>query len=74
MPPALGTFGDRVRTARLDLGITRAQLAARIHATPGTLYSWEIGRSRPLRTSRAYGRLAEALQTSVDWLTTGREP
>ena len=74
VPPALGTFGDRVRTLRLDLGLTRAQLAARINATPGTLYSWEIGRSRPLLKSVAVKRLADALQTTVDWLTTGREP
>lgn len=71
VPPALATFGDRVRTRRLDLGLTRRELAERIGSSQVALYQWEIGRNRPLRTSGAVERLAEALQTSVDFLTKG---
>ena len=70
VPPALGTFGDRVRTLRLDLGLTRAQLARGINASTDAVYSWETGRAHP--RPDALPRLAEALQTTVEALAGER--
>ena len=70
MSEAPATFGARVRQVREDLGLTRGELAERINATPTALYHWELGRSHPHHD--VYPRLASALQTTIDYLMTGR--
>lgn len=64
------TFGARVRQVREDQGLTRDQLAERVGASPMAIYHWEIGRTHPHHD--AYPRLASALQTTIDYLMTGR--
>lgn len=69
-PPSPATFGQRVRQVREDQGLTRDQLAERVGASPMAIYHWEIGRTHPHHD--AYPRLASALQTTIDYLMTGR--
>ena len=52
-------FGDDAGSAR-----------ERVGASPMAIYHWEIGRTHPHHD--AYPRLAEALQTTIDYLMTGR--
>ena len=54
------TFADQIRAARLKLGFTQAELAARLTVTVQTVSNWECGRVTPwprkqveiLRTAR----------------------
>ena len=69
MTPA-ATFGQRVRALREDHGLSRKELAERIHASPMAIYAWERGRTHPYHD--VYPRLAGALQTTVNYLMTGR--
>lgn len=67
---APATFGERVRQLREDQGLTRGELAERINTTGAAIYQWEIGRTHPHHDT--YPRLASALQTTIDYLMTGR--
>jgi transcriptional regulator with XRE-family HTH domain len=64
------TFGARVRQCREDLGLTRGELAERIHVTTTALAQWEVDRTHPYHD--IYPRLATALQCTIDYLMTGR--
>jgi transcriptional regulator with XRE-family HTH domain len=61
------TFGSRVRLVRRALGLTQAQLAARIGVAEATVRSWETDRAHP--QPRWLRRLAKALGVSVEDLT-----
>lgn len=63
------SFAERVRGRRLELGLTRAALAAAAGIATDTLVNVERAHHEP----KAYtlGRLADALQTTMDALWYG---
>lgn len=64
------TLGERVKTRRLQLGLSQVELAKRAKCTQGTIGNLEKEiRKQP----RDLLRLAAALECSPDWLSTGRE-
>lgn len=42
-------LGQKLRSARDALGLSRSDVARKIGVTPQTIYLWETGRSQPLR-------------------------
>ncbi|MBV9168683.1 MAG: tetratricopeptide repeat protein [Chloroflexi bacterium] len=53
------TFGrEQLRARRAALGLTQAQLAARLGVAANTFARWERGEIRPLNPDRVWGRLA----------------
>ena len=56
--------GHRLRTLRREAGISRTALAAAICRSSHSIYLWERGTVTP--RADALGRLADALQCSVD--------
>jgi transcriptional regulator with XRE-family HTH domain len=60
--------GDRLRSVRLDVGLTAAQLAERIGRDVTAVYAFENGRSWP--RADVIGRLADELGVGVDDLFT----
>ena len=59
-------FKDRLREARLNQGLTQAQLAQRIGVVNSTIASYETGRSDP--DMRRLVLLVAALRVDVDYL------
>lgn len=43
------TLGQKLRTARDALGLSRSEVARKIGVSMQTIYLWETGRSQPLR-------------------------
>ena len=63
MHPAVGSAGLAVRTARLDNGLTLAQLADRIGSTKSILSKIERGAATP--NVRTLERIADALDADL---------
>lgn len=59
-------FGERLRKARIEAGLTRQQLGAEINLSPNGFGQYETGRREPSITSLL--RLSRKLNVSVDWL------
>lgn len=57
------TFGERLRTVRLEAGKTQDQVAKYLHVTRQTISSWENGRTQPNFTMLQ--QLAEAIGVDV---------
>lgn len=65
----LAGFGERVRTARLRIGLTQEQLGDLCGTDGGTVSRWELGKGYPQAPQLA--RLAHALGESIDHLVLG---
>lgn len=64
----IATLGDRLKSRRLELGLTQLELATKAGVTKSAISNLETNvRSSP----RALVRLAQALGTSVEWLSSG---
>lgn len=63
LPPPGRFDADKLREARIDLGITQADLAKRIGVDPGVVNSWEVRGARPSVPN--LGRVASALGLTV---------
>ncbi len=63
------TFGDRIVSARENLGLTHNQLANRLGIKSETLAKWEEDRSEP--RANKLQMLAGVLNVSMIWLMTG---
>jgi phage repressor protein C with HTH and peptisase S24 domain len=63
------TIGQRVKRLRAGLHLTQAQVAKRANLSQVTISDIETGRNR---ASRDLPALAEALETTSDYLATGR--
>lgn len=61
--------GGRVRQLRIAFGWTQAELARRIGVTENAVTQYETGRAMPKPVNLQ--RVAEAFETSVEWLMTG---
>lgn len=59
-----------MREARLKKGLTMKQLAEMAAVTAGGVAHLEAGR-REYPSAETLGRLADALEVSIDWLVTG---
>lgn len=46
-PKELNSWGDRIRTRRLDLGLRQSDVAKRIGVALVTLVSWENNKAKP---------------------------
>jgi transcriptional regulator with XRE-family HTH domain len=65
------TIGDRIRLRRAVLGITEDELAHRMEVSRSAVNQWEQGGTTPRQ--KKMDRLAQALDTDVLFLWTGRE-
>lgn len=61
------TLGDRIRRAREDAGLNKAELARRIGVKHPNIGYWEHGQVATMRAENAV-RLADACGVSLDWL------
>ena len=64
------TLGKRIAKFRKDLGLTQDQLAEKIGITAQAVSKWENDLSAPDAANLI--RLADLLDTDIDFLTTGR--
>lgn len=69
LSPARGNFAGLLRSARLDRGLTQAQLAAAVDRTQRVISRWEQGRIRAI-SSAELGKLARAL--NLEWQELSR--
>jgi transcriptional regulator with XRE-family HTH domain len=63
LPPPGRFDAEKLRQARIALGITQAELAKRIGVDPGVVNSWEVRGARPSVPN--LGRVASALGLAV---------
>lgn len=61
----MGFRPSRIRTRRVELGLTQAELATAVHVSQKQISNWETG-THP--TSGYFIRLAKALECSADYL------
>lgn len=66
------TFGEKVKNARTNLGLTQEELAKKIGVTRRIISSYELDKSFP-RTRENCKKLAEALEIDVNYLLTDDE-
>lgn len=62
----ISTFGQRLRLAREERGLTLTDFASRVGISPGAMTKYEYGRSDP-RMSKLK-TMVEVLDCSADWL------
>ena len=60
------SFGHKIKTLRLKLGLTQAQLADRLNISASTIGMYEQGRREP--DNNTLSKLCEELGTSGDYL------
>jgi len=66
-----GGIGERIRGARRALGLSQADLAAKLGVSQPAVANWEAGAHDPRHV--ILGRIAETLEVSRAWLAEGRE-
>ena len=66
------TFGEKIRTLRLQNGYSQEQLAAMTGVTKRTVRNWETGGKYP-RSQALYEKLAAALSCSEEYLRGEQE-
>jgi transcriptional regulator with XRE-family HTH domain len=59
-------FGQRLRAARVEKGLTRERFAHAVGVDPPCAYWWESGRNYP-RTEKLI-EISRYLGVSIDWL------
>ena len=64
------SLGNNIKYARKKLGLTQEELATQIGVTPQAVSKWETDQSNPDAANLI--RLAEILDTDIEYLTTGR--
>jgi len=63
------SIGERIKVARKSLGLSQADLAARIGVSQPAIANWESGVHDPRRLALA--KLADVLEAPLDWLAAG---
>lgn len=63
-------WGERIRAARIDLGLSQRELATRMGLSRPTVASWESEETSPDLAD--VPRLSRALRVSPAWLVFGR--
>jgi transcriptional regulator with XRE-family HTH domain len=64
-------IGARIRTARLDRGLTQDQLAGSVGVSRSAVAQWETGRTGQITGNLS--RIAEALEVGVEFLMHGND-
>jgi transcriptional regulator with XRE-family HTH domain len=64
-------IGGRIRTARLDRGLTQDQLASEVGVSRSAVAQWET--SRTGQVTENLSRIAQALEVSVEYLMYGED-
>jgi transcriptional regulator with XRE-family HTH domain len=64
-------IGGRIRTARLDRGLTQDQLASEVGVSRSAVAQWET--SRTGQVTQNLSRIAQALEVSVEYLMYGED-
>lgn len=59
-------IGDRIKEARIKLGLTQAQLGRQVGVSSQTVWAWEAGRVKP--THEHLEELAFSCQVSTAWI------
>lgn len=72
MNVAAATINDRIRLARENAGMSLNTLAKKVGMTPTGVWNWHHNNSTP--RPDILGRVADALDVSVDWLRNGEQP
>jgi transcriptional regulator with XRE-family HTH domain len=67
VPPALESFGERLKWAREQKDMTWEALAAQVRVHYTTIWRWETGKSDPPRVEKIR-ELAKALDVAFAWL------
>ncbi len=67
-----GNFQERLRTARLLIGLSQEDLAKQMGRPALSVSRWERGKSNPIPSNAA--RLAVALRVNMRWLLLGEGP
>lgn len=65
-------FGERLRAARIENGLTQAQLGRLLGVSDGAVRMWELGHREP--DIDMLGRIAAIVGVTVDYLVSGTEP
>lgn len=65
-------FGARVKARRLELGLSQAQVAAKVGIDRASVSQWETGSTKKVDADHLF-LAAEALDCSPEWLLYGRE-
>ena len=60
-------FADKVKEARISLGLSQTQLAQEVGVSPRSVQAYERGEKTPRAAMMA--KLAKALQVSIKFLT-----
>lgn len=59
-------LGERMKLRRTVLNLTQDEVAVKVGKTQKQIWQYESGRAMP--NAEALGKLAQALDTSADWL------
>lgn len=65
------TFGDRLRKARRDAGLSQVEMAYRLDTTDKSIANWEAGASKPRDIVGTARLVEEATGVSAEWLLFG---
>lgn len=68
----MSTIGERIKLKRKELGLTQAELGAKINVTDRAVSKWEQNEGNPDMSLIA--DLAEVLGVTLDYLIVGKEP
>lgn len=68
----MSTIGDRIKLKRKELGLTQAELGAKINVTDRAVSKWEQNEGNPDMSLIA--DLAKVLGVTLDYLILGKEP
>ena len=66
-------IGDRIKTRRIELGLTVVCVAKYVGVTVQSVYQWESGDTKGLKPTNLVS-VAECLRTTEKWLATGKPP
>lgn len=67
-------LSTRIRTARVRMGMSQAELAEALGVSRSAVGNWESAKGRVFPSTERLAELAVATGVSYEWLATGRGP
>ncbi len=64
------SFTERIRAARLQAGLSQADVAKALHVSASAVNQWELGFSKNIKLEHFFA-LAKLLRQDPQWLATG---
>lgn len=64
--------GSRIKSRRVELGLTQSELAIKLNASSQVISNWERNYTKP--THEDIVNLSEVLEVSTDYLLIGSQP